>query len=237
MDRILSWIPYSRKRFYYQQKLQKQRFGSEISLYLPERTIKVLVLGAQGVGKTSLIRCLLGKSINNGIQSTVYDVYEKEYNEDYGLVRLELTDMTGQFAFPAMERVAIQKSDVFVLVYSLDNSKSMKELDRLRKVIVETKQKHSTEIPIIVVGNKMDLVDSSVDLDCSSRNSITDWCFSHIQTSVPYEINLYSLELALIQECTTHAIVAREAVSRQHSGRILYLKSKGDKNLRRVKTI
>ena len=82
-----------------------------------------------------------------------------------------------------MENLAIKRSDVFVLVYSVDNKESVKEIERLRRVIVETKSKHSTEIPIIVVGNKLDLLDSSAEFDSNIKTNVKEWCFLHIHTS------------------------------------------------------
>ena len=218
MEQAFSWLSNKRNSFHN----YKARFGPEASASLHGKTIKVLVLGAEGVGKTSLIRSLLGKDVDNGIKSTVYDVYEKEFKEDYGTVRVEFTDMTGRLSFPAMERLAIGRSHVFVLVYSLDSMRSLQELERLRNVIVETKKKPSIEIPIIVVGNKMDLIDPIVKLENTIFNTVNEWCFSHVQVSFQSEINLFTLESTLIQECTLYAITNGEYLEQNHSGKIKY---------------
>ena len=180
------------------------------------------MLGAEGVGKTSLVRKIVGEGADFGGEPTVYDVYQKEFKEDYCTIQVEFTDMTGEFAFPAMEKLAIKRSDVFVLVYSLDKKESVNELERLRKVITETKSKHSTEIPIIVVANKVDLFDSLAEFDSNTENTVKDWCFSYIRTSAQQEFNLCGLEMAVIQECTFYAVTTKETLRRSHSGSITY---------------
>ena len=218
MRQVLLWWKKGHLHYHNRQK----RFGPDAHELVHGRQVKVLVLGAEGVGKTSLVRKILREVVDVRKQPTVYDVYEKEFKEDYGTVRVEVTDMTGKFAFPAMEKLAIKRSDVFVLVYALDERKSLIELERLRKVITETKNKHSTEIPIIVVGTKMDLVDSPREFESNEANTFKDWCFTHICTSVSHEINLYALEIALIQECTLFAVSIKNSLKRSLSGSIIY---------------
>ena len=213
-----SWLANRQQQFHSQRKC----FGPDTSKRLPGRTIKVLVLGDEGVGKTSLVKSLLRQDLATGKNHTVYDVYEKEFKEAHGTIRVEFTVITGKFAFPAMERLAIKRSDVFVLVYSLEKRKTLKEIERLRKVLIETKNQHSTEIPIIVVGNKLDLLPSSPSFDNNTGNTIEEWCFSHIHTSVRNDINLSTLEAALIQECTLNAIVTKKSARRTNSGSIKY---------------
>ena len=204
MRQVLSWLKNRYQRHDYQQK----RSGPDVTASFYGRTVKVLILGAQGVSKTSLVRKIVG-GVDVGKKPTVYDVYEKEFKEVYGTVQVELTDMTGEFAFPAMEKMAIKRSDVFVLVYSVDKQETIREVERLRKIITNTKSKHSTEIPIIVVGNKLDLLNSSAEFDSNTENTIKDWCFSHLRTSAQREIKLYALERALIQECTFYAVTTK----------------------------
>ena len=220
MKKAISWI--SNKC-----KCRNGRFGPEVAVRLNGRTINVLVLGAQGVGKTSLIKYLLGQDTQGGLQPTVYDVYQKEFKEEFGTVVVEFTDMTGKFSFPAMEKIAIARSHVFVLVYSLERKETLNELERLRKVITETQSKHSSEIPIILVGNKMDLLDSQTELKNIVDNTVEDWCFSHIKTSVKNEINLCDLEMTLIQACAFYAVTGgtKNALRRTNSGSLVYQKS------------
>ena len=217
MDQVLSWM---KNRRY----CRDRRFGPDVSVCFHGQKIKALVLGAEGTGKSSLVRAIIGEGVDAEKEPTIYDVYEKEFKEDYGTIQVEFTVMTGKFAFPAMEKLAIKRSDVFILVYSMDRKKTMNELDRLRKVITETKNKHTTEIPLIVVGNKMDLLNSphAQEADSNTDKAIKNWCFLHIQTSVKNGLNLGALERALIQESTFHAVTIKDKLKRKYSGSIIY---------------
>ena len=213
MKQALSWLQNKRRRYQCQQKC----YGVDAPECFHDKTVNVLVLGAEGVGKTSLIRTLIGEGMDNGKKPTVYDVYEKEFKEDLGTVRIEFTDMTGKISFPVMEKLAIKKSDVFVLVYSLDRTKTLNEVERLRKAIIQIKDKSPEEIPMIVVGNKMDLVDIRAEFDPMKESYLT-----HIHTSVRNQINLCALEMALIQECIFHLIIAEDPPSQNQGRSIIY---------------
>lgn len=118
------------------------------------RVIDVVFLGAAGVGKTSLVRRLLDRSFQEEYVPTVYDVFHKEIVNESGKVTFQITDMSGYYSFPPMRRIAINRSDVFVLVYEVGSKKSYKEIERLKDEIEQ--QKEGMPINIIIVGNKVD---------------------------------------------------------------------------------
>lgn len=58
--------------------------------------------------------------------------------------------------FPAMRALSIQSADAFILVYDVTDANSFCELKLLRDQIHETKA--TSSVPIVVVGNKTDLL-------------------------------------------------------------------------------
>ena len=220
MDRVTAWVL---RRSYTGAKSLKRKASLQEILDLKRDAIKVVVLGAAGVGKTSLIRRLCREPKDDEAKSSIYDVYQKQFNHENATLRLEITDMTGEYSFPAMERLAISRADVFVLVYSVDDIKTLDEVNRLRRNIVDIKQKHSTEIPLIVVGNKIDLRRKSAQYDNESDNKIKEWCFSHLRTSVQTETNLFEFEETLVRECISHIMLSiASSKTRKLSGKLVY---------------
>lgn len=133
------------------------RHASWEVLSLPSSVFKVVVLGAGGVGKTSLIKRFVTDTFPQSYIPTVEDFYEKSVslNKDFGAF-FEILDTAGSYQFPAMKRLTIERGDAFVLVYSIGDDESIDELWRLLQEIQDIKQ--TNDIPLIIVGNKTDLV-------------------------------------------------------------------------------
>lgn len=69
---------------------------------------------------------------------------------------MDILDTSGAYEFPAMRALSISSADAFVLVYDVNDAATFEEVRALRDQIHETKS--STAVPIVVVGNKTDLV-------------------------------------------------------------------------------
>jgi len=144
-------------------KLRKLTFRNRLHshswevLSLPRSVFKVVVLGAGGVGKTSLIQRFVTESFPQRYIPTVEDFYEKSVslNKDFGAF-FEILDTAGSYQFPAMKRLTIERGDAFILVYSLADDNSIDEVMRLQQEIQEIKQ--TIDVPLVIVGNKTDLV-------------------------------------------------------------------------------
>lgn len=126
-------------------------------LSLPRSVFKVVVLGAGGVGKTSLIKRFVTDTFPQHYIPTVEDVYEKSVslNKDFGAF-FEILDTAGSYQFPAMRKLTIERGDAFILVYSLSDDNSIDEVLRLQQEIINIKG--TTDVAMMVVGNKTDLV-------------------------------------------------------------------------------
>ena len=79
--------------------------------------------------------------------------------------------MGGCYQFPAMRKLTIQKSDGFLLVYSIDSIPSFEETKRLYDIIVDIKG--SRDVPVFLVGNKVDISLKRVsgNVVCTTINS------------------------------------------------------------------
>ena len=65
-------------------------------------------------------------------------------------------DTSGLYQFPAMRELNMRNGTGFMLVFDLTNEKSLQSLLEIHSSIVSVKGR--TDIPIILVGNKLDLV-------------------------------------------------------------------------------
>lgn len=117
---------------------------------------KIVVLGAAKVGKSSLISQFLYTTFSTKYKRTVEEMHQGEFNVAGVQLTLDILDTSGAYEFPAMRALSISSADAFVLVYDVNDASTFEEVRALRDQIHETKG--STAVPIVVVGNKIDLV-------------------------------------------------------------------------------
>ena len=155
------------------------------------RVVNVVFLGAAGVGKSSLVRRLLDREFMEDYVPTVYDVFHKEIINDNGRVNFQITDMSGYYSFPPMRRIAISKSNVFVLVYEIGNSKSYEEVKRLKDEIIELKG--DCGAGIIIVGNKTDVKTHAKKLDVEKEDDLIASSFTTLKISAKTGESVFQL--------------------------------------------
>lgn len=130
--------------------------------------VKVVVLGAAAVGKTTLIHQALNKCFLEAYKETVEDTF---FCKGDGFL-LEITDTSGSYNFPEMTKIAIMSGDVFLLVFSVTDSASFDRVVQLRKQIIEMRGENAL---IVVCGNKADLPDREVDFPMADSIISIDW--------------------------------------------------------------
>lgn len=118
------------------------------------KPLRVPFFGAANVGKTSIIRAFLCQEHSEDYMPTIEDYYRKFFRCNGQLFELELTDTGGSESFTAMRRLEIEKADIMVLVYSLQNPDTFETLIPIRDDIVKI---HGNSKPVIVVAGKSDL--------------------------------------------------------------------------------
>ncbi len=118
------------------------------------RRIRIGVLGAARSGKTTLITRMVYKRFSECYIPTVEDLHTKyvDLGKDTSK-RIEFLDTAGSYSFPAMRRLAINTCHMFLLVYAVDDAKSLYEALDLHKEITRVKN----DAPVLIVGNKIDL--------------------------------------------------------------------------------
>lgn len=130
---------------------------------------KVVVLGPAKVGKSSLISQFLYSTFSPKYKRTVEEMHQGEFSVAGVQLTLDILDTSGAYEFPAMRALSISSADAFILVYDVNDAGTFEEVRALRDQIHENK--NSTCVPIVVVGNKTDLVGNrevSTEKLCSS---------------------------------------------------------------------
>ena len=132
---------------------------------------KVLLLGDGAVGKTSLVHRFVEGQFKEKYKATIgVDIFSK----NVGGMELQLWDLSGQEHFVSVRSKFYSKSDGALLVFDLTNQRSFDNLDSWIK---EATKGVGSEIPMVVLGNKLDLTDLIVikDDDVNSFASKHNW--------------------------------------------------------------
>ncbi|ABN67857.2 predicted protein [Scheffersomyces stipitis CBS 6054] len=120
------------------------------------RKYKIVFLGDQSVGKTSLITRFMYDTFDETYAATIgIDFLSKTmYLDDNRTIRLQLWDTAGQERFRSLIPSYIRDSHVAVICYDITNKKSFNNLD---KWIKDVKLERGDDVIIVLVGNKSDL--------------------------------------------------------------------------------
>ena len=121
-----------------------------------ERSIKVVLLGEAGVGKTNLIRVAMGKPFekeeNSTISSTFFENEVVLNNKKYSYC---LWDTAGQEIYRSLNKIFMKESKIVIIVFSIDSRQSFDQIDFWLNYIKEILGNDNYIIGL--VGNKSDL--------------------------------------------------------------------------------
>ncbi|KAG6926211.1 RASD family member 2 [Chelydra serpentina] len=162
----------------------------------PEARVRLVFLGAAGVGKTALIRRFLQAPFEARHRRTVEELHLLELEAGAGLrLSLEILDTSGSYSFPAMRRLCIGRADAFALVYALPEPDSFAEVQRLRDEILEAKRGAA---PLVLVGNKSDLAPGEPDPRLAAARR--DWGCPCLEASAKQGRNVVGLFQELLRQ-------------------------------------
>ncbi|XP_060854518.1 ras-related protein Rap-2b-like isoform X2 [Rhopalosiphum padi] len=151
---------------------------------------KIVVMGAARVGKSSLITQFLYRKFSSKYKRTVEEMHHGQFTVEGVKIDLDILDTSGAYEFPAMRALSISSADAFVLVYSVTDPDSFQQAAAIRDQIIETK--HTADVPIVVVGNKLDLANSDRKVPYEETSCLVevDWENGFVETSAKDNINV-----------------------------------------------
>lgn len=130
---------------------------------------------------------------------TIEDSYRKSTSIDGRSCTLEILDTAGVEQFTAMRELYIKNGEGFILVYSVTNKNSFKELLELREEVMRIND--NPHVPIVLVGNKCDLED---DRQISPQQGIevaNKWGrVPFYETSAKYKSNVNEVFIDLVRQ-------------------------------------
>lgn len=130
---------------------------------LAKSIFRISLLGESDVGKTCTVSNFMGLEFNEQHLTTVgfeksskkTSVEDNDQNIDINVV---LFDTAGQERFRTVATSTVSCSDGFLVVYSVTDKLTYEKV----QYWVEQIREYSSDVPIVICGNKCDLVDQRV---------------------------------------------------------------------------
>ncbi|XP_032652917.1 ras-related protein Rab-41 isoform X5 [Chelonoidis abingdonii] len=157
----------------------------------PLRKFKLVFLGEQSVGKTSLITRFMYDSFDNTYQATIgIDFLSKTMYLEDRTIRLQLWDTAGQERFRSLIPSYIRDSAAAVVVFDITNLNSFQQTS---KWIDDVRTERGSDVIIMLVGNKTDLADKrQVSIEEGERKA-QELNVMYIETSAKAGYNMKQL--------------------------------------------
>ena len=118
--------------------------------------IKVILIGETGVGKTNLIRAILGKEFEASQESSLTSsFYEESIFVNGKQYSYNLWDTAGQEVYRSMNKIFIKGSKIVLIVFAIDSKSSFEQVDFWYNYVKEILGEDGYITALI--GNKNDL--------------------------------------------------------------------------------
>ncbi|OHS93325.1 Ras-like protein rasD [Tritrichomonas foetus] len=159
---------------------------------------KIVVFGAGAVGKSALtIQFVQGYFITD-YDPTIEDAYKRVLNVDGDNVQLDILDTAGQDDFAPMRTSYMRQGKGFIIVYAIDDRASFEEVEVFHRDL--TRVKGSSNVPVVICGNKCDLEDKRVVSKAEGEELATKLNATFFETSALANIHIEDSFSALVKE-------------------------------------
>lgn len=178
--------------------------------------LKFIVVGDACTGKTSLVTHLRDGVFSNLYSSTIgVDFIKLDLERNDKQYKIYLWDTAGQEKYDFLLPLYYRNLSGLIAIYDITEKQSFyhinKWIDKFRLI------NKNEDIPIIIVGNKIDLVNSR----CISYNSLVNYANTHnylyTECSVKKNINLEEIFYKMIDDID-HKIITKVIIPSPDNG-------------------
>ena len=149
-----------------------------------DKTIQLLVIGDSSVGKTSLITRYTNGTFKEEYLATVgLDYYSKVEAINNQTINIKLWDTAGQERYKSLTQNYFRNAEGVLLTYDVTNSESFDNLKDWIGSIKTNMEGKNIFLPLIIVGNKIDMEDSREINKEDAEKFASDNNYKYFETS------------------------------------------------------
>ena len=117
--------------------------------------LKLIVVGNQGTGKSSILNRFVNETFEENYQATIgLDFHSKNITIHDQDVRLIIYDTAGQEKFRSLIPMYIREAQIILFIYDISDKDSF---DSIPKWIQQVNDVINKEVVFVLIGNKLDL--------------------------------------------------------------------------------
>ncbi|WP_371806868.1 Rab family GTPase [Candidatus Lokiarchaeum ossiferum] len=174
-----------------------------ISTQRKQYKFKIPLFGSQNVGKTSLILRFIKHSFSLDLKQTIgTNFLIKDVEIEGNDIRLMIWDIGGQAQFSTMRNIYFKGSQGAIGVYDITMPESLLRLPGW----TTTMQNAAGNIPLIVIGNKIDIAEEERRVNREEAEDLTSRLnATHIETSAKDGTNVEEMFMEIARQCYENA--------------------------------
>ena len=144
-------------------------------------SLKFIIIGSSGVGKTALLKRLVEDSFNDESQSTIGVEFDSTIIQvDDRQVKLQIWDTAGQERFRSIAKAYFRNAVGVLLVYDITERKTF---DDLSTWLNDVRALCDPNVVVQMIGNKADMTNSRVVSLTEAENFSEHHQISYLETS------------------------------------------------------
>ncbi len=156
-----------------------------------ETSVKIVLLGDSGVGKTSIVAQYVSGSTPDSIKPTVGAAFfTKEMSFNGKPMELLIWDTAGQEVYRGLAPMYYRSAKIAIIVFDVTNIKSFESVSYWSK---ELQENVDSGLTIVVCGNKTDLEDARAIVPDVAQKKAEEFGALYVETSASTGLNVERL--------------------------------------------
>lgn len=155
------------------------------------RTAKIVLLGDADVGKSSIVTRFITEEFDPEIQNTIGAAFvTKTVETDGENVKFQIWDTAGQERFRSLAKMYYQGTKAAICVFDTTLQESF---EGAKKWIRELREKSSSNVVIVLCGNKLDLSEKRQVRQEQAKTYAQSCGLLYIETSAKTGVNVHKM--------------------------------------------
>jgi GTPase KRas protein len=180
-----------------------------------KESMELGTFGSFGVGKTCIVVQFVKQEFLEDHDPTMEDFYETSKKVGDKVVDLTIYDTSGNEQYTSLAEEHMQTVEGYFLIYSVTDVESFNKLEALHKKVSLSKK--TKNIPIVLIGNKCDLVSSRKVSTEQGKQLAEKLGCAFIETSAKTRLNIAEAFEMLVNEVRRCRSLAKASASNSPS--------------------
>ena len=168
----------------------------------PIESLKIVLLGEAGVGKTSIISQFVEQTFQEDIQSSAGGTFSSKtcvYGNNQ-ILKLEIWDTAGQERYRSLTTMFYKEANAAVLVYDITRKQSYEQIQEYWSN--QIKESAPSDIILMLCANKSDLINQEKVDEGEARNYANELGAMFCSTSAKNDYGITDLFLQIAKKYT-----------------------------------